>query len=382
MPVAEMLAKDPAAIILSGGPSSVYEPGAPALDPALFDNEVPVFGICYGFQAMAQALGGTVAHTGSREYGRTAAHRPGRHAAARAAGRPAGVDEPRRQRRRGPAGLRGHRVHAGRARSPRSRTSPPGGPACSSTPRWRTPSRARRCSSGSCTTSPASSRPGPRPTSSTTRWPRSARRSATSRCICGLSGGVDSAVAAALVHKAIGDQLTCVFVDHGLLRAGRGRAGREGLRGRHRHPAQGGRRVRRLPRPPGRGDRPGAEAQDHRSGVHPHVRGRGPRAGRRAAHRVPGAGHALPGRGRVRRRHRHRQHQVAPQRRRPARRPAVRADRAAAHAVQGRGARARRRAGPARRDRPAPPVPRARAWRSGSSARSTASGSTSCAPPT
>ena len=71
MPVAEMLAKNPAAIILSGGPSSVYEPGAPDLDAGLFDSDVPVFGICYGFQAMAQALGGTVAHTGSREYGRT-----------------------------------------------------------------------------------------------------------------------------------------------------------------------------------------------------------------------------------------------------------------------------------------------------------------------
>src|SRR5689334_18840151 len=71
MPVAEMLAKDPAAIILSGGPSSVYEPGAPGLDPTLLDNDVPVFGICYGFQAMALALGGTVAHTGSGEYGRT-----------------------------------------------------------------------------------------------------------------------------------------------------------------------------------------------------------------------------------------------------------------------------------------------------------------------
>ena len=53
-----MLAKDPAAIILSGGPSSVYEEGAPALDPALFEAGVPVFGMCYGFQAMAQALGG------------------------------------------------------------------------------------------------------------------------------------------------------------------------------------------------------------------------------------------------------------------------------------------------------------------------------------
>src|SRR2546430_5537244 len=71
MPVAEMLAKEPAAIILSGGPSSVYEPGAPQVDPALFAAGVPVFGICYGFQAMAQALGGEVANTGAREFGRT-----------------------------------------------------------------------------------------------------------------------------------------------------------------------------------------------------------------------------------------------------------------------------------------------------------------------
>ena len=58
MPVAEMLAKEPAAIILSGGPSSVYEEGAPSLDPALLEAGVPVFGMCYGFQAMARALGG------------------------------------------------------------------------------------------------------------------------------------------------------------------------------------------------------------------------------------------------------------------------------------------------------------------------------------
>lgn len=70
--VEEMLALEPAAIIFSGGPSSVYEPGAPALDPAVFRAGVPVFGICYGFQLMAQGLGGTVSATGSREYGRTA----------------------------------------------------------------------------------------------------------------------------------------------------------------------------------------------------------------------------------------------------------------------------------------------------------------------
>jgi GMP synthase (glutamine-hydrolysing) len=70
--VADLLAKDPAAIILSGGPSSVYADGAPFVDPALFEAGVPVLGICYGFQAMAQALGGTVAQTGQREYGGTA----------------------------------------------------------------------------------------------------------------------------------------------------------------------------------------------------------------------------------------------------------------------------------------------------------------------
>ena len=69
--VEEIKAKDPQAIVLSGGPASVYAEGAPQLDPAVFDLGVPVFGICYGFQAMAQALGGTVAHTGTSEYGRT-----------------------------------------------------------------------------------------------------------------------------------------------------------------------------------------------------------------------------------------------------------------------------------------------------------------------
>lgn len=71
MPVAELLARHPKAVVLSGGPSSVYEPGAPQLDVALLEAGVPVFGICYGFMAMAQALGGTVARTGQREYGRT-----------------------------------------------------------------------------------------------------------------------------------------------------------------------------------------------------------------------------------------------------------------------------------------------------------------------
>src|ERR1700709_281376 len=69
MPIAEMLARKPAAIILSGGPSSVYAPGAPGIDDAVFGAGVPVFGMCYGFQLMAQGVGGAVSPTGAREYG-------------------------------------------------------------------------------------------------------------------------------------------------------------------------------------------------------------------------------------------------------------------------------------------------------------------------
>ena len=70
MPVAEMLARNPQAIVLSGGPSSVYEVGAPTIETAVFEAGVPVYGMCYGFQLMARGLGGEVAATGAREYGR------------------------------------------------------------------------------------------------------------------------------------------------------------------------------------------------------------------------------------------------------------------------------------------------------------------------
>ena len=93
--VEEIKAKDPQAIVLSGGPASVYADGAPQLDPALFDLGLPVFGICYGFQAMAQALGGTVAHTGTSEYGRTELKVVGGQLHSDLPDYPAGVDEPR-----------------------------------------------------------------------------------------------------------------------------------------------------------------------------------------------------------------------------------------------------------------------------------------------
>jgi GMP synthase (glutamine-hydrolysing) len=221
MPVAEMLAKNPAAIILSGGPSSVYEPGAPVLDPALFNNDVPVFGICYGFQAMAQALGGTVAHTGSREYGRTVlspasdagtllrelpeglpvwmshgdsvAEPPAGFAVtASSAGAPVAAFEDLTTRR---AGVQFHpevaHTEQGQEMLKRFLYDIAG-----LEPTWT-------------------------PTNIIDDQVAAIRAQVGDKqVICGLSGGVDSAVAAALVHKAIGDQLTCIFVDHGLLRAG------------------------------------------------------------------------------------------------------------------------------------------------------------------
>ncbi|WP_184689495.1 glutamine-hydrolyzing GMP synthase [Saccharothrix tamanrassetensis] len=219
--VAELLDKDPAAIVLSGGPSSVYEPGAPQVDPKLFDVGVPVFGICYGFQAMAGALGGTVAHTGTREYGRTELgvtenggllheELPGTHpvwmshgdcvteapegftVTATSEGAPVAAFEDKGRRF---AGVQYH---------PEVGHSPHGQEVlrrflheiAGIRPQWTTSSIVDE------------------------QVARIRAQIGGGKAICGLSGGVDSAVAAALVQRAIGDRLTCVFVDHGLLRAG------------------------------------------------------------------------------------------------------------------------------------------------------------------
>jgi len=218
--VEQMLAKNPVAIILSGGPSSVYATGAPFVDPALFETGVPVLGICYGFQAMAKALGGEVAQTGLSEYGgthvevpRTGAllqgsptqqttwmsHGDAVHAApegfevlATSAGSPVAAFEDNARR------LYGVQWH------PEVRHSPLGQKALENflyegaglSPEW----TADNVISDQVDIIRA--------------------QVGDARVICGLSGGVDSSVAAALVQKAVGDQLTCVFVDHGLLRAG------------------------------------------------------------------------------------------------------------------------------------------------------------------
>ncbi|MEO6879943.1 MAG: glutamine-hydrolyzing GMP synthase [Mycobacteriaceae bacterium] len=221
--VAEMMARNPAAVILSGGPSSVYADGAPRLDPALFDAGVPVLGICYGFQAMAGALGGTVAHTGTREYGRTELSAVGQdrrgvlHAdlpptqqvwmshgdavtaapegftvTASSAGAPVAAFENLARR------LAGVQYH------PEVRHTTHGQDVLV---------RFLRDVAGI---------EGTWTTANITEALVDAVREqvGSGRAICGLSGGVDSAVAAALVQRAIGDRLTCVFVDHGLLRSG------------------------------------------------------------------------------------------------------------------------------------------------------------------
>ncbi|HKS53368.1 MAG TPA: glutamine-hydrolyzing GMP synthase [Pseudonocardiaceae bacterium] len=220
-PVSELLAGEPAAIVLSGGPASVYETSAPRVDPALFETGVPVLGICYGFQAMADALGGGVQQTGTREYGRTdlqlldgggVLHRElpargpvwmshgdavtaapdGFTVTALSPGSPVAAFEDLDRR------LAGVQYHPEVVHSPHGQEV------------------LRRFLHEIA---------GIRPSWTTANVIDETiaairARAHGAQLICGLSGGVDSAVAAALVHRAVGDALTCVFVDHGLLRAG------------------------------------------------------------------------------------------------------------------------------------------------------------------
>lgn len=219
-PVAEMLARDPSAIVLSGGPASVYADGAPGIDPAVFLAGVPVFGICYGFQLMTQGLGGAVVATGAREYGRTLvtvsghgellAELPERHnvwmshadsvvsaptgftVLAGSDGTPVAAFEDLDRRL---AGVQWHpevlHTDNGQAVLERFLHHIAG---CS--PTWTMVNIVED------QIARIRSQVGP-----------------DGRAICGLSGGVDSAVAAAIVQRAIGDRLTCVYVDHGLMRA-------------------------------------------------------------------------------------------------------------------------------------------------------------------
>jgi GMP synthase (glutamine-hydrolysing) len=221
LPAEELLAKRPAAIVLSGGPASVYSEGAPSVPASLFTTGVPTLGICYGFQAMAAALGGRVERTGQAEFGGTRLEvvvgestlfhglprqqsvwmshgdavteaPPGFTVVARSDGAPVAAFEDAEGLL---AGVQFHPevLHTEHGQAVLEHF--------------------------------LYELAGIRPTWTMTnviddQVATIRRQVGDARVICGLSGGVDSAVAAALVQRAVGDQLTCVFVDHGLLRLG------------------------------------------------------------------------------------------------------------------------------------------------------------------
>jgi GMP synthase (glutamine-hydrolysing) len=219
---ATVRARGARALVLSGGPSSVYEHGAPALDPRLLGLGIPVLGLCYGQQAMARALGGRVEPTGVREYGRTrlradpegsllfrdlpaeqvvwmshgdtvtAPPPEARVVAATDAAPVAGFEDPAR-------GLYGVQFH----------------PEVAHTERGLDLFKNFLYEAAGC-------RPNWTSVSIIEEQEAAVRAQVGTEggVLCALSGGVDSSVAALLVHRAIGDRLTCVFVDTGLLRHG------------------------------------------------------------------------------------------------------------------------------------------------------------------
>jgi GMP synthase (glutamine-hydrolysing) len=225
MPTAEMLARRPKAIILSGGPASVYAPGAPPPPDGLFEAGVPVLGICYGFQLMISNLGGTVRRTGGGEYGATALDVPAAGALPAGGTLLGGL----------PARQQVWMSHGDTCAAP-----PPGftvTATTAATPVAAAEHEARRLygvqfhpevlhtAHGLEILRRFLTAAGCRPTWTMRgvieeQTERIAAQVGDGRAICGLSGGVDSAVAAALVQRAIGSRLSCVFVDHGLLRTG------------------------------------------------------------------------------------------------------------------------------------------------------------------
>lgn len=219
MKLEEILAKKPSAIILSGGPASVYEDGAPTIDKKIFESDVPIFGICYGFQLMAQALGGEVKKTGQSEFGATQLNVSGGELMS-------GVSK---------------QQQVWMSHGDAVEKAPPNFLITSS-------SAGAPIASFELTDKKMAGvqfHPEVLHTENGqmiienflfkiaglySNWTaeniiedqvkKIKNQVGKNNVICGLSGGVDSAVAAALVQKAVGDQLTCVFVDHGLLREG------------------------------------------------------------------------------------------------------------------------------------------------------------------
>ena len=216
----EILARRPKAIILSGGPSSVYEPGAPQLDATVVDSGTPVFGICYGFMAMAEVLGGAVARTGMREYGRTAVSVT--DSGTLLAGLPATVSAWMSHGDEVIAAPPGFKVTATSARATVAAFEDVGRrmagvqwhPEVLHTEHGQQVLQHFLYDIAGCTPDWTSANIIDESVLAIQQ------QVGGKHIICGLSGGVDSAVAAALVQRAVGSQLTCVFVDHGLLRKG------------------------------------------------------------------------------------------------------------------------------------------------------------------
>lgn len=216
----QVKAKDPLAIILSGGPSSVYEPGSPQLDRAILELGVPVLGICYGFQVLADALGGRVDATGKREYGATDLKvqaggvildgQPSDQICWMSHGdqvmqAPAGFEVLASTETTPVAAFASHeRKIYGVQWHPEVKHSQFGQNVLENF-LHRAAGIPADWNSGNVIAEQVE---------------KIRAQVGNDRVICGLSGGVDSAVAAALVHKAVGDQLVCVFVNHGLLREG------------------------------------------------------------------------------------------------------------------------------------------------------------------
>jgi GMP synthase (glutamine-hydrolysing) len=221
MPVSEMLAKHPKAIILSGGPSSVYADGAPAAPEGLFAAGVPVFGICYGHQVLVRELGGTVERTGAAEYGGAPLSVTGDVESQLLAGLPAEFSVWMSHGDTSTAAPPGFVVTARTVTTPAAAVEDParGFYGVQFHPEVMHTEHGQRILRRFLELA------GCRPNWTMVniveeQTERIREQIGGGRAICGLSGGVDSAVAAALVQRAVGNQLTCVFVDHGLLRKG------------------------------------------------------------------------------------------------------------------------------------------------------------------
>ena len=217
---AEIRSKNPSAIILSGGPSSVYAENAPDFDTAIFALGIPIFGICYGFQVMAAALGGVVSQTGKSEFGRTEiqvlqstkifAKLPAKQKVWMSHGdavtsAPSDfivcattADTPIAAFENATGEIAGVQFHPEVLHSEHGQVI---------LQNWLV--NIAKCDATWTTTNIAE-----------TEVAKAKAQIGDKRVICGLSGGVDSAVAAAIIQRAVGAQLTCVFVDHGLLRKG------------------------------------------------------------------------------------------------------------------------------------------------------------------